>query len=418
MDQNFFIKLKQQFPNFKKRIESIENDLRQTDLILDLGYDLMQKEAYNQAVDCFEYVLQNVKNDYESMLNLALIKYRQNELQQALELFNKTSSFHPEQPTAWMNAGYIAFQLGKKEEGFSALNKVIELDKSNGAVCEVLSYYALINGKYDDCIRVGKLAAQRGKPGYGFLYSGVAKLIKGNEQEGVKLILASFWGFESKSKYFEELDECKDLINASGNFGELRDEVKHHIAAVEGLGPQDQKSIYTFWSAGINVTENEKTAENLKRLKDLGYPSILLDWLELGDHTYSSEVISGDIGEGFMFDIFNSSDILKHLAKADVDLLYSCGFLIFGHEAYDEYYLLDKHDNFKVYRVFESPAFGEKIPPIEEIVDILKLSNKNDWAAMRNFMLVHFLRIDSSYDQYDQFLAAKSKIILDYNRKQ
>ena len=129
----------------------------------------------------------------------------------------------------------------------------------------------------------------------------------------------------------------------------------------------------TYWRDGINYMGYPFSGTVLERFEAAGYPQDFLDWLELGNCNYSSEVITGDI-DGFMFNILNSEDIDKANEVVENRLLLENDYLIFATRNGAEFYVFDKQNQNAVYSIV-SDDYLEKLPSINDIYEQLSLSS-------------------------------------------
>lgn len=124
---------------FDKCIDSHGHD----SYILQLkAYCLMQLEEYNQAIECYEIILDDYNYDLDRMVlnNIGIAYNNIDKPEVAIEYFDEGIKYYPDYLDFWINKAWSLITLEKYEEALECYEEVLNLDFSNKAANEGYNY--------------------------------------------------------------------------------------------------------------------------------------------------------------------------------------------------------------------------------------------------------------------------------------
>ena len=106
------------------------------------AFCLMQLEEYNQAIGCYEIILDEYNFDLDRMVltNIGIAYNKINKPDKAIEYFDEGIKYYPDCIDFWINKGVSLIELEKYEESLEYYEEALNLDFSNKAANEGYSF--------------------------------------------------------------------------------------------------------------------------------------------------------------------------------------------------------------------------------------------------------------------------------------
>jgi len=162
---------------FKKVLSEDTND---GNSYFNLGLCYMKKEEINMAIDNFQKAIEINPDDIYALFHLGYI-YQNNGLTNfAVENYRKILAIAPDYSWAYYNLAYIAYQNGNLEEAKENLLKTIEYNKNDIEAYKLLTKICIQQGEYEDIISL--LNVRLGKEENGDLVYILAQVYKYTNQ--------------------------------------------------------------------------------------------------------------------------------------------------------------------------------------------------------------------------------------------
>lgn len=97
------------------------------------AFCLMQLEEYNQAIGCYEIILDDYNYDLDRMAlnNIGIAYNKINKPDTAIEYFDEGIKYYPDYIDFWINKGVSLIELEKYEEALECYEGALNLDFSN-----------------------------------------------------------------------------------------------------------------------------------------------------------------------------------------------------------------------------------------------------------------------------------------------
>ncbi|MCE3225877.1 MAG: uncharacterized protein K0S32_428 [Bacteroidetes bacterium] len=335
----------------------------------ELGLSLMDEKDYKNAVLVFSSAEKLNPTGYTILFKKGISHNELEEYEQAKKCYLKALEHFPHKDKLWYHLGMAHYKLKETEKGHKAIRKAIDIAPQTPYYYEDISYYSLLNGNVEQAKNYAQSGIIRGNADRSYLNLGHIYLINGNNDEAVRNYARSYYAFQKPDLFWKDFKNNYEVMFQFNINRETYDVLIPLIENAVKPGPASLQDLSSYWSRGINHSASLFDAGKRKAFEKMGYPETFLNWLELGNHNYSSEVISGDI-DGFMYNIFSSENIGNENQKAENRLLYDNDYLIFATHNQAEYYVFDKQNNNEVYSI-RVEDFLPQLPAIEEVYDAL-----------------------------------------------
>jgi tetratricopeptide (TPR) repeat protein len=81
-----------------------------------------------EAIRCYDRVLDLSPTHHQALRNKGLVLYHQNQLEEAVDYFNKSLKFVPVDVPVWCNEAFALTLLGRQEEALRCCDKALDID--------------------------------------------------------------------------------------------------------------------------------------------------------------------------------------------------------------------------------------------------------------------------------------------------
>ena len=106
------------------------------------AFCLMQLEEYDQAIECYEIILEDYNYDLDRMVlnNIGIAYNKINKPNKAIEYFDEGITYYPDYIDFWINKGVSLIELEKYEESLECYEEALNLDFLNKEANEGYNY--------------------------------------------------------------------------------------------------------------------------------------------------------------------------------------------------------------------------------------------------------------------------------------
>ena len=106
------------------------------------AFCLMQLEDYDEAIECYEIILEDYNYDLDRMVlnNIGIAYNKINKPETAIEYFDEGIEYYPDYIDFWINKGYSLLALEEYDESLECYEEALKIDFSNNAAKEGYGY--------------------------------------------------------------------------------------------------------------------------------------------------------------------------------------------------------------------------------------------------------------------------------------
>jgi tetratricopeptide (TPR) repeat protein len=404
-DLRFFKEVSDKNDTIKTYIDTFQSSVINSYTWSRLGEKLHNKTLYQDAVYAYKRALDLDPYDYNAGINHGLMYERLSDYNTAINIYYSALEIHPKKDRLWYRLGMLHFLTNRPEKGYEHLERAIKLNPKSQDNYPMLAFYAIHFGDYKRAIPYCDLGIRYGNATNSYLNKALTQIIEGDREAAVNSFYYSWLAFKEKEYFWKDFDSDYDALSQynidKSDYMSLKSDIQNLIQK----GMSSIQGYAARWSRGLNYTRELLDEETQDRLKKMGYPTDFIEWLYWGNHNYSVEVLMRNDPPNFTQEIFCSSDIEKHNANENNQVLLQNGFLIFASLSGAEYDVFDTNNNCCVYSI-RANDYLEELPSIEEIYSQIEKG-----VAGKDFEINPSLKFE---DENKTKLRLKSPYVLEY----
>lgn|GEM_PF-6848832 len=134
--------------------EANNNFPENPEILAYLGYLLLEKEAYVEAIDVLRKVLEfNSEPDEQVLIDLGRAHYESGDFEEALNIYNQAVNLFPDNLFFYKRIGFIHEKQDDLDGAIRVWRRMVEIDKSNPEAHTTLSFGLRLSGNFEAALQ-------------------------------------------------------------------------------------------------------------------------------------------------------------------------------------------------------------------------------------------------------------------------
>ena len=224
------------------------------------AFCLMQLEDYDEAIECYEIILEDYNYDLDRMVlnNIGIAYNKINKPETAIEYFDEGIEYYPDYIDFWINKGYSLLALEEYDESLECYEEALKIDFSNNAAKEGYGYLCKKLGiEGEDFFDAEKVF-------YNKNHDSISGLSASSYMEGESNISVSRED-EVKDDLFLDMVSDDDLDKLHQSDVSELDKIHHlDFSELDNVSDEDLDQIHSIMGSDEDITNETNPSKDFK----------------------------------------------------------------------------------------------------------------------------------------------------------